>query len=377
MQEDTTNTSANQLHAAAVANSEQTMADGGSSSNFIPNVGPSKGDVPNRLIAQTSNVVAHQPLAPIDVTDGKWHELILWKEEMFDWTTAKLLMKEIGNIMDINMYTIGGNAPSLYVNVGDGSNTVATFDPNDMHSYTHGQLKSVHIKLKNFMVQVERDSSGGVQWKDEPVFEVQAFPVLDYSPVKNVIQTAPPAYCYTTTLKEGIHTDLSVSSGVISKEHALKCQVVINGKTYLFYPSLGQWLCNDVPVPAVFDDEQYRGYPHLTCATYVYYVRLINIPAGMSNIKVELAYSSELVACWNSYGHVLVGGVFWDPPGTVRETRATQRVHAVLRALEALNDENDKADIQRIKRRLLEHTEDSGIMDTDGPSIFSKKPFLL
>lgn len=356
-----------QIISAGVANAEQVMGEA-SDSNFIPNIGPSTGDIPNRLIAQTSRVVFHRWMQPIDITDGNWKTLPIWYDAALDWATGKLTDRPVGNIFDLSMYTIMGGVHQSLGNPYDTTDAVATMDQNEMLHYTHGRLKNIGIHLKNFLVQVERDTSGGVQWKDEPVFEIQLFPVSNYLPSESSITSAAPAYCYTTTLKEGYKAGCSFTCGVFEKAHSIAATLNINNVTYYTYPSIGEWLCDEMPHPANLPSLYYRGNPQVHGLAYHAYIRLVNIPRGLSNIKVDLSYSAELIANWDSYGHLVFGTINMDVDGDIVGARLSNMLKRAIETVEQDKpSEAEKRTIQRYRRMLTSTatTSKAGLMDIE------------
>lgn len=354
MIDDTDNNSNITKIAAGIANAEQTMGES-ENTNFIPNVGPSTGDVPNRLIAQTSKVVWHRFMNPLDVTDGLWKTLPIWTDQYLNWSSGKMESKNIGNVFDISMYTAMGGAHLDITDVHDMTTATATFDPNQINSYTHGRLKSVGVHLKNFLVQVERDSSGGVQWKDEPVFEIQLFPATNYLPSVTTIVTSVPAYTYTTTLKEGYKSGCSFTCGVFEKKDSIVAKVPISGTVYYTYPNIGEWLCDELPSPATLPAIYYRGNPHAHGLAYHAYIRLVNVPHGLTNIKVDLSYSAELTCLWDSYGHVLSGEIALHVDGTIVSNRISVEIKRKLNELEKYcKSDKDKRLISKYRKACME-----------------------
>lgn len=248
-------------------------------------------------------------MAPIDVTSGNWVNLPIFRDANFQYATSKVVAQDVYVWSTLGMDLLSGITNSIF---GSDTNTndptaELTYEHTWWNQYIYGKLNGIKIHLKNFLVSVERDTSGGIQWKDEPVFEIQ------YVPIADTFSTSPGGlprmntYTYTTTLKEGIELGTNITMGIINRgQLAGKVQNTDDpSKAYVFYPTLGEFLKGEILPIGNFTqdwDMSLFGSPQLHSIPYGISIRLINIPRGLSNIRVTLGYSAELKAFWTLYG---------------------------------------------------------------------------
>lgn len=100
----------------------------------------------------------------LDLTDGAWNTLTL--------STARRSAtgpSAVNNIYDLTL--------DRFLSIPDITDTTTgspvQFSRPTAMMYSWFKFKSFHLKLKNFMVIVERDSTGGIQVMDEPIFEIR------------------------------------------------------------------------------------------------------------------------------------------------------------------------------------------------------------
>lgn len=270
--------------------------------NHIPELGPRTGHVPNKLVSDSTCFQFNSYMPPIDVTSGSWVPIWCGKRDTSD-INGKLTEYHTQTLCQVSMEQVIGKANTSMLGAGDITTSHWTFDNTLYNEYLWGKLKSVEAHLKNFLVTVERDSSGGVQWKDEPVFEVMAIPInnLGANDADGTIQFDPdlPPCTYTTTLKEGIKVYNSFDMGLFFRPNA--CSTIGTGgqSRYATYPTLGQWIKGILRNGAAnLWPEALDPYVRINEPFFAYWVRLINIPRGLSNIKVTLSYSWEFKSHW-------------------------------------------------------------------------------
>lgn len=276
-----------------------------SDNNHIPEIGPSSGHVPNKLAGDTFTFQSHQWLEPVDVTDGNWHDLTIWRTMHAGGTANELATYNVGNIGMIKMQDIIGIPRTDKMTSTAAPTSYVTGDSTMYYNYAYGALNSISVHLKNFLVTVERDSSGGIQWKDEPVFEVQVYPIDNILGryVSNAVAWNP-ANVYTSTLKEGIKLGNSLNMSLTPRDQYFGYKnTATTGIVYASYMTFGEFLREEFFPPSSGDiavawGDKIPWYAHLHNPIYAVSVRIINIPRGLSNIKVTLSYSSELTSNW-------------------------------------------------------------------------------
>lgn len=282
--------------ADATTMSDATSAD----NNHIPELGPQHGHLPNKLVADTRTFQYNTWMQPIDVTTGNWVQLPLFKTHRVQGG-GKLDTFTVYALPQLSMEQIIGQV-NVAMDADDVANDSAySYDNSMFKDYSWGKLKSIEVHCKNFLVSIERDSSGGIQWKDEPVFEVMAYPLLNWGdgsdPYRVLVDSTQPVHTYTTTLKEGLKTGCSFDMGLIYRPQCWG--VLIDGTDrYVKYLNLGCWINNSIPQNISGYVRRYNPHVQLQNPFYAYYIRLINIPRGLSNIKVNVGFSSELRVHW-------------------------------------------------------------------------------
>lgn len=278
----------------------------------------SPGHISSKLSAENYTIQRFRWMFPLDVTTGNWENLYIWSQsEITNITPTAVTVgaQNVTNISNINFAELMGIPDGgVTTNPNDTVNNTSytTFDNTLYDQFTWGRLNNVNVKLGNFMVSVERDSSGGIQWKDEPVFEIQMVPVVQFR--KNGGYAAPfmPATTYTTTLKEGINMSCNFNMGLVSRENIparVRDKTSTGSNVYFIYPEVGEWLNGEMR--ALKDNWEIswllenQGYPRVENVIYLYYIRLVNIPRGLTNVKVTLGYTAELKANWDLLGRVI------------------------------------------------------------------------
>lgn len=290
-----------------MADATNTGDDADIMSNHIPETGPHSGHLPDKLTNDTKAFQFNSWMGAVDVTSGDWVNLPLFRRAFVN-NKGVVSISPTTNLSLMSMEMINGIVNPAFTKSNDATNGSVTYDNSMFDEYVWGSLKSIDVHLKNFLVSVERDTSGGIQWKDEPVFEVMVMPMHDWANRnQQTFQAVMPAYTYTSTLKEGIKTGVGINMGYISRYN-------LNGilqdasdpkKSYVIYPTLGEFITDNIPIQGAVTKEAYNGFPHLLNPFYIYYIRLINIPRGLSNIKVTIGYSSETKITWHLTGRLI------------------------------------------------------------------------
>lgn len=289
--------------------------EGGANSSNIGESGPVKGHLPSKLDSdsgQRTQYTCHNPA--IDVTDGQWHALPLANHYEASFDTSPVIGK--GNTATYAVSSLFGLKFNDILGItafgqptGDSTDINANliYGLANVSRYAFIRPKSVQIELSNFLVTVERDTSGGIQFKDDIRFEVQAMPVTDLRSTgldvftENYL-TNYPSTSFITDFTKGLKAYTGFRSGFFPSDY---CRVYMQhsgtqnvGRIY--YPSIYEWISNTIEEREATDTTwsseppPYWGNPQLTAPVYLYFIRAINVPLGLSNIKVYLSYSSTV-----------------------------------------------------------------------------------
>ena len=265
-----------------------------------PETSPADAIVPTKLWRSNDVYVQHfYTMSQIDVTDGNWHDLYIANGTYLPpsgpvtiESISQLTQLTLGDLMGLPIGNIYGSQWT--------SNNRESRSSNQLNKYTWGKLNNVSVQLGNFSVTIERDASGGIQFKDEPLFEVTFTPNLSVH-FETEDGSLMPTSGYTTNLKEGINFYGSISSSwYLLDELSMKYVDPKGGnKVVWYYPNLAEFLThqyrNGVEVGFSMPPRAWINEPLYTC-----YIRMINVPRGISNIKVYLAYTSHMKAHWSA-----------------------------------------------------------------------------
>lgn len=154
----------------------------------------------------TSEVYIHGKMQNIEVTDGKWKDLPLY---MLKYVTGKSPNQTSTSVIPGALpcnYLLGiPHAEDKYIDAYS-----LTYSGDYMGHYLWFKLNHLKFQMKNFMVLVERDTSGGIQLLDDIVFEVRKI----YVKTPGDINDGEPENLIThtlTDLKRGIGMDIPIS----------------------------------------------------------------------------------------------------------------------------------------------------------------------
>lgn len=272
-------------------------------------IGPGKGHLGIKVTADNRAFVFNTPMPSIDVTDGKWKLLNLFQCARVS-NAGIVELDNITNLLQLSMENVLGQVNPKQTPTGSADTGNMTYDNSMFDEYTMGKLKSINISLKNFLVSVERDTSGGIQWKDEPIFEIMALPVWHFDDGTTIhYQNVMGANTYSTTLKEGFSTGLSFNMGLAPRQTIagiLPEVITPPEKWYYTYPTLAEYIQGDGFSNArIVHRPTYNGWCQVQDETYIYMIRLLNIPRGLSNIKVNVGYHSQMVVNWELRGRTI------------------------------------------------------------------------
>lgn len=182
--------------------------------------------------------------------------------------------------------------------------------------YAWNKLNNASLELKNFLVTIERDTSGGVQVKDNLVFEVMFLPTLPTDQSMQVDQTKlKPIFFESgnvtqTDLKNGITVPMNIHSDWGIAADFYYASNAVNGQKWV-HRALWEWCFRSYgtpvdPILKVLDtsadfNKRIAFVPRTaTCSLYsLIFMRCINLPT-MTNVKVNLTYQAELKANWTA-----------------------------------------------------------------------------
>lgn len=216
----------------------------------------------------------------IEVTDGKWKDLWLWRLRNVSASSANNEYKsDIAGVIPAN-YLLGiPHAEDKY----DDAYSV-TYSGDYLGHYTWFKINHVKFMMKNFMVLVERDASGGIQLLDDIVFEVRKM----YNKAPADINDGEPQNLVTQTLtdlKAGIGMEVPFTQiGYFSKDDICYMQEISKGAVKNQY--VGYYYLSHLMGIGNMDNCLFLPQSPL----YHYQIRALNLPAGLSNIKVYLGY---------------------------------------------------------------------------------------
>lgn len=255
----------------------------------------------------------------LDVITGNWYVLPIWYGTYTDnsttiptttsnyiWSWENLpinyLMGEL-HLEEYNTYTQGEAPFDQRILPSDG---ILKYHP-------YCQLLGAKIHLKNFMMTIERDSSGGVQMKDEPVFEIQDLPTYYatnyFAATPGTIAACLSGNVKQSTLKDGITIPIDLSTNVTTINNL---QFIDHSTSQALF--IKDWVRNDVVNTGYWPIvPRLNSVPHLTS------LRMINTPAA-TNIKAFLSYEIELEATWHAYYKDIMYRTLWARPGTTVTT---------------------------------------------------------
>lgn len=235
----------------------------------------------------------------IDVTDGNWHPLPIWQNSVLNFQSGLTTTTNQYDYRTIAMdQRLGIPAIGLRSFQGSIQNARTTFTKNRIENYNMGRIKSSSITLGNFMFTIEKDSTGGIQMKDQPVFEIQCVPVLNFNPGDELGALEYPVTTYTSTLAEGITTSIDVSSGLFFLDSLELKTTSVSGKEFYWYQTFSEWMLSYLPSGVNPRPPNLAPRPRLNSPIYKYYIRMVNIPRGVSNIKATLGYTAHMKTHW-------------------------------------------------------------------------------
>lgn len=214
----------------------------------------------------------------LDLTDGAWN--FISSGAGFDPTGT---LKSSSGILDQQLDTLLGLIPATASNA-----STFTSSGDILANYNWFKLCGYKLSLINFMVVVERDSSGGVQFLDEPVFQIRRLYTIAADQAITVGNTVPlPLTVTTTDLQKGIHLHVPTHT-----------QGWLHGKN--FQRTSGDYYTVRQFCQSVFNGgADVNSMGRLICEVPNYYIgiKLANAPT-LTNIKVTINYRVRVEGYW-------------------------------------------------------------------------------
>lgn len=137
--------------------------------SILPDPGPSKIVHKARENYGTVETFLEMPFQTITLQPNVWTQINY--ATYFEGPT----LTQVNSLHQIPMWMIAG-WPADYTN--NGNPNIATSGVTEVPNYLFNQLTEINFQWKDFMWMVERTTSGGIQFKDEPVLEFYTAPLL-------------------------------------------------------------------------------------------------------------------------------------------------------------------------------------------------------
>lgn len=289
------------------------MASPMNDSVVIDDPSPSAGSHVPKETHTTYTTVVECPYHSIDITDGQFHNISYGNISVQTDSTSSI--ESYGSLYAIGPEILTG--VMSHTSKTTGSTNVTTrygrlydFSDSPFPKYYYSKLDNVKLVYKDFMVQIERTSAGGIQFKDEPILEVGVFPtdragtaVTEKGlPIFNFIiknstftRSFPMLYSSYGRSNMQIHVYSVTPGGQIDYAFGRDNTAYV---TPMFQP-LGELLDPAfATVTTGFDDYAWivpKGWKNEVTA-----IRCRNIPPGVTNVECRLKYTVEVHTTWSS-----------------------------------------------------------------------------
>lgn len=299
-----------------LANSTAEMSENNES--VQPMTGPSHQKIvtrPNKTIITTS--MERPAIASIDVSDGNWKILPIWNGTSFAGASPDITDPSLFTSITTNsdMFTLG-EIPMNYfegrkadADDGNSVNTMIMTSGNDeLQTYDYNKLHKVWSKLKNFAIFLERDTSGGLQMKDNLVFQVAKF----YLAPATIGNWGPTSTIATTRFNDVVVSDLSKGlfmeqnftmdnlmgiSWYQNTSHAAIVSTTTGSTDYWAYNTLRYMLING----NVTGTQPYTTFGRFESPLFQWGIRVLNWPSETTNMKISLRYMQEIGAEYEAW----------------------------------------------------------------------------
>nr|UBJ25953.1 hypothetical protein [Giant panda associated circular DNA virus] len=260
----------------------------------------------------TTQVFMNMPT--IDVSSGEWVAVPIWQQtKLKDY--GLIIQREIETVYNPAALHfdnfLGCQSIELKGNSSIDRTNRQTHAENRIENFWFSKWKGTTIKLGNFALYIERDSSGGIQMRDNPIYEVQLVPIHDLGqsgkekPVWSS-QALGPVTTWTSDLSEGLTTHISVSSGLeFTQSHVKIAKMNSNDFVYV-YRNVNEWLRSELPTHCNVSDnaENLQPVGRLEAPLYMMYIRLVNAPRGITNWKLTLSYTAQMTSHFEAWAYL-------------------------------------------------------------------------
>lgn len=344
--------------ARSIALADATTADDDIDNMSVPQpeVSPQSAVVPTKLWNSNDVCVQHFfTMQQLDVTDGNWHDLPMGQTSGLN-TNGVRTENLINELLAINISDLVGNPIGLQ-DITLWSRE--TRSQNQLFKYVFAKLNNVNVELGNFSVTIERDASGGIQFKDNPIFEVCFAPNLSINTETDDGRLMPNS-SFSTDLKAGISYSMNISSSLfILDELCMQYKIPKTGKSVWYFPTIAEFLTNNYP------DNVKVGWSMpprcwLDSPTFSVKIRMVNVPRGVSNIKIYLAYTSNTKAHWTGMCYQDENHLIFPQMGTAVPTALINIPYSIIRQIHPrdplamyLSVENNKIEYTNEQLQLL------------------------
>lgn len=252
----------------------------------------------------------------IDVTDRKWHTLMFGAEVVR--TKDGMVEMIANNIGTINLGMLMGIPPQQVTEAAH--LYIPTFSGDEVRNYNFFKFKGFTFSWRNFAITVERDTSGGIQMLDDIVFQVRKrYQNLGYG--NNASDIEEPMTVNLTDLNKGMQITLPLTQkGWIFHGELLYSLKGEDMKNYISYYEVAHLL----------DAEGNFGEASVWADFPLYNleIRAMNLPVGVSNIKVYLnavcEWKTEMYCLGKGYLSTLILPREGDQ-GTAKGNTLTQK----------------------------------------------------
>lgn len=250
--------------------------------------------VPCKLNSVTHDVDVINKGVHIDITDGKWHDIQVWKGRYVgNNSPSSVYETDQPGLVPINVFLGIPHKEDKYVEPFD-----ATYSGDIAIHYLFHKINNITFTMRNFCVVVERDTSGGVQLMDDLIFEVRR--IYHNTPGESTF--AIPESSITSTLSDlnkGLSINIPLHTvGYLHKEDLYyQKKIVLNGKEQIYVAYF--MLAHIVESGNTMNSLILPQHPF-----YGYQIRCINLPAGLTNIKVNLGYVTDIKSNITSLGRI-------------------------------------------------------------------------
>lgn len=220
----------------------------------------------------------------VEITDGKWKDLYLYRlRGITSSSPNQMLRSDNAGLIPVN-YLLGiPHAEDGYVDAYS-----ATYSGDYLGHYLWFKINKIKFSMKNFIVLVERDASGGIQLLDDIVFEIRKI----YNKTPGSTNEGEPQNLVThtlTDLKKGITMEIPFTQiGYFQKEDLIYKQEITQGAVKRQY--VGYYFLSHLMGIGNADNVLFIPKTPL----FHYQIRALNLPAGLSNIRVFMNFVYEI-----------------------------------------------------------------------------------